>query len=153
MISRTKIFWLTLLRLLTKGLSFFILFLNCFSISAKCWFLLKGSSFVPLVDKALNFKVGVSQHCFLSCHTRKKVIELDDLVSEHYKEQSKLIDKGNRKRKASSKLYDSDDDDERGQEALLSIVDDCRNQACLLFKFQHFLSSLFFSSCRLHFFR
>ncbi|XP_022544622.2 uncharacterized protein LOC106352575 [Brassica napus] len=63
-----------------------------------------------------------------SADKRKKVIELDDLVSEHYKEQSKLIDKGNRKRKASSKLYDSDDDDERGQEALLSIVDDCRNQ-------------------------
>ncbi|CAG7902408.1 unnamed protein product [Brassica rapa] len=57
-----------------------------------------------------------------SADKRKKVIELDDLVFEHYKEQSKLIDKGNRKRKASSKLYDSDDDDERGQEALLSII-------------------------------
>lgn len=72
------------------------------------------------------------------------MIELDDLVFEHYKEQSKLIDKGNRKRKASSKLYDSDDDDERGQEALLSIVDGCQNQACPLFKFHHILSSLFF---------
>uniref|UniRef100_M4D667 Uncharacterized protein n=1 Tax=Brassica campestris TaxID=3711 RepID=M4D667_BRACM len=59
-----------------------------------------------------------------SADKRKKVIELDDLVSEHYKEQSKLIDKGNRKRKASSKLYDSDDDDERGQEALLSIMNE-----------------------------
>ncbi|CAH8342166.1 unnamed protein product [Eruca vesicaria subsp. sativa] len=61
-----------------------------------------------------------------SAEKRKKVIGLDDLVSEFYKEKSKLIDKGNRKRKA-SKLYDSDDD-ERGQQALLSIVDDCRNQ-------------------------
>lgn len=56
------------------------------------------------------------------------MIGLDDLLSDFYKEKSKLIDRGNRKRKASSKLYDSDDD-ERGQEALLSIVDDCRNQA------------------------
>lgn len=60
------------------------------------------------------------------------MIELDDLVSDFYKEKSKLIDKRNRKRKASSKLYDSDDDsddDKHGQQTLLSIVDNCRNQA------------------------
>ncbi|KAJ4891166.1 hypothetical protein Rs2_30914 [Raphanus sativus] len=64
-----------------------------------------------------------------SAEKRKKVIELDDLVSDFYKEKSKLIDKRNRKRKASSKLYDSDDDDDKhGQQTLLSIVDNCRNQ-------------------------
>ncbi|KAF8111184.1 hypothetical protein N665_0076s0175 [Sinapis alba] len=62
-----------------------------------------------------------------SAEKRKKVIGLDDLLSDFYKEKSKLVDKGNKKRKA-SKLYDSDDDDEHGQEALLSIVDNCRNQ-------------------------
>ncbi|KAF3581461.1 hypothetical protein DY000_02030412 [Brassica cretica] len=58
-----------------------------------------------------------------SAEKRKKVIGLDDLLSDFYKEKSKLIDRGNRKRKASSKLYDSDDD-ERGQEALLSIMNE-----------------------------
>ncbi|KAJ0238917.1 Actin protein 2/3 complex subunit-like protein [Hirschfeldia incana] len=63
-----------------------------------------------------------------SAEKRKKLIGLDDLLSDHYKEKSKLIDKRNRKRKASSKLYDSDDDDARGQQTLLSIVDNCQNQ-------------------------
>lgn len=75
------------------------------------------------------------------------MIGLDDLLSDFYKEKSKLIDRGNRKRKASSKLYDSDDD-ERGQEALLSIiVDDCRNQAWIFVKFHqsHSFFSLFLS--------
>ncbi|VVA92874.1 unnamed protein product [Arabis nemorensis] len=58
---------------------------------------------------------------------RKKVIGLDDLLSDFYKEKSKILNKQNRKRKA-SKLYDSDED-EHGQEALLSkYVDDCQNQ-------------------------
>ncbi|XP_024003832.1 uncharacterized protein LOC18027425 [Eutrema salsugineum] len=57
---------------------------------------------------------------------RKKVIGLDDLLSDFYKEKSKLIDKQNKKRKV-SKVYDSDED-EHGQEALLSIVDSCQNQ-------------------------
>ncbi|CAH2060332.1 unnamed protein product [Thlaspi arvense] len=64
-----------------------------------------------------------------SVEKRNKVIGLDDLLSDFYKEKSKRIDKENRKRKA-SKLYDSDDE-EHGKEALLSIVDDCRNQACM----------------------
>lgn len=62
--------------------------------------------------------------------TRKKVIGLDDLLSDFYKEKSKLIDKQNKKRKA-SKVYDSDDD-EHGQEAAISkYVDQCQNQACV----------------------
>lgn len=65
------------------------------------------------------------------CHCRrKKVIGLDDLLSDFYKEKSKILNKQNRKRKA-SKLYDSDED-EHAQEALLSkYVDDCQNQAWL----------------------
>ncbi|KFK44704.1 hypothetical protein AALP_AA1G292300 [Arabis alpina] len=58
---------------------------------------------------------------------KKKVIGLDDLLSDFYKEKSKIINKENRKRKA-SKVYDSDED-ENGQEALLSkYVHDCQNQ-------------------------
>lgn len=58
---------------------------------------------------------------------RKKVIGLDDLLSDFYKEKSKLVDKQNKKRKV-SKVYDSDDD-EQGQVALLSqCVDECQNQ-------------------------
>uniref|UniRef100_A0A1J3IVI2 Coiled-coil SMC6 And NSE5 INteracting (CANIN) domain-containing protein n=1 Tax=Noccaea caerulescens TaxID=107243 RepID=A0A1J3IVI2_NOCCA len=62
-----------------------------------------------------------------SVEKRKKVIGLDDLLSDFYKEKSKLIDKQNKKRKA-SKVYDSDDD-EHGQEAAISkYVDQCQNQ-------------------------
>ncbi|KAG7572802.1 hypothetical protein ISN44_As09g011550 [Arabidopsis suecica] len=58
---------------------------------------------------------------------RKKVIGLDDLLSDFYKEKSKVIDKVNKKRKV-SKVYHSDDD-EQGQVDLLSqCVDECQNQ-------------------------
>lgn len=79
--------------------------------------------FVPLsicnLTQSLNF-------CMLQ-QNRKKVIGLDDLLSDFYKEKSKLVDKQNKKRKV-SKVYDSDDD-EQGQVALLSqCVDECQNQ-------------------------
>ncbi|CAA7017921.1 unnamed protein product [Microthlaspi erraticum] len=63
-----------------------------------------------------------------SVEKRKKVIGLDDLLSDFYKEKSKLIDKQNKKRKA-SKVYDSDDDEQHSQEAVISkYVDQCQNQ-------------------------
>ncbi|XP_023640259.1 uncharacterized protein LOC17888683 [Capsella rubella] len=59
---------------------------------------------------------------------RKKVIGLDDLLSDFYKEKSKVIDKQNKKRKV-TKVYDSDDDDELGKVAQLSqCVDECHSQ-------------------------
>ncbi|XP_010474013.2 PREDICTED: uncharacterized protein LOC104753458 [Camelina sativa] len=60
---------------------------------------------------------------------RKKVIGLDDLLSDFYKEKSKLIDKQNKKKRKVSKVYDSDDDDEQGKVAKLSqCVDEVHNQ-------------------------
>ncbi|XP_010414588.1 PREDICTED: uncharacterized protein LOC104700724 isoform X2 [Camelina sativa] len=61
---------------------------------------------------------------------RKKAIGLDDLLSDFYKEKSKLIDKQNKKKRKVSKVYDSDDDDdEQGKVAKLSqCVDEVHNQ-------------------------
>lgn len=58
---------------------------------------------------------------------RKKVIGLDDLLSDFYKEKSKLTDKQNKKRKV-SKVYDSDEDEHSQVAKLCDIVDDCQNQ-------------------------
>ncbi|KAL5765686.1 hypothetical protein ACOSP7_016303 [Xanthoceras sorbifolium] len=58
---------------------------------------------------------------------RKIVIGLDDLLTDHYKQKSKLIEKEKKKAKA-SKNYNSDED-ETGKEALLSnIVNSCQNK-------------------------
>ncbi|XP_010510682.1 PREDICTED: uncharacterized protein LOC104786908 [Camelina sativa] len=60
---------------------------------------------------------------------RKKAIGLDDLLSDFYKEKSKLIDKQNKKKRKVSKVYDSDDDEEHGKVAMLSqCVDEVHNQ-------------------------
>ncbi|KAL1191071.1 hypothetical protein V5N11_036029 [Cardamine amara subsp. amara] len=62
-----------------------------------------------------------------SIEKRKKVIGLDDLLSDFYKEKSKIIDKQNKKRKV-SKVYDSDEDEHNQVAKLSDIVDNCQNQ-------------------------
>lgn len=65
---------------------------------------------------------------FFPILTRKKIIGLDDLLTDHYKQKSKLIEKEKKRAKA-KKNYNSDED-ESGKEALLSnIVNSCQNQA------------------------
>ena len=60
--------------------------------------------------------------------TRKKVIGLDDLLNDHYEEQNKLKEKESRKAKAKKRNHE--DDDECGNEAMLSkIVENCEMQA------------------------
>ncbi|KAJ0020681.1 hypothetical protein Pint_32058 [Pistacia integerrima] len=58
---------------------------------------------------------------------RKKIIGLDDLLTDHYKQKRKLIEKAKKREKA-KKNYNSDED-ENSKEALLSnIVNSCQNQ-------------------------
>ncbi|KAJ0083211.1 hypothetical protein Patl1_30579 [Pistacia atlantica] len=58
---------------------------------------------------------------------RKKIIGLDDLLTDHYKQKRKLIEKEKKRAKA-KKNYNSDED-ENSKEALLSnIVNSCQNQ-------------------------
>ncbi|CAN1252914.1 hypothetical protein LINPERPRIM_LOCUS8182 [Linum perenne] len=60
--------------------------------------------------------------------SRKKVVGLDDLLTDYYKEQSKVIERDSKRAKA-SKYHDSDDSDE---EALLSkTIADCHFKALL----------------------
>lgn len=62
---------------------------------------------------------------------RRKVIGLDDLLTDYYKERSKLVEK-EYKKKSVEKCYNSDDDEDKtrkNKEALLSkFVDNCQNQ-------------------------
>ncbi|XP_015577597.2 uncharacterized protein LOC8275232 isoform X1 [Ricinus communis] len=59
--------------------------------------------------------------------SRKKVIGLDDLLTDYYKEKSKVIERES-KRAKSRKYYNSDEDD-CGKEALLSRkINECQNQ-------------------------
>lgn len=60
---------------------------------------------------------------------RKKLIGLDDLLSDHYKEQGKLIEKEAKKQAKARKSYDSDDDNCCKEAKLSSLIDDCQNQA------------------------
>ncbi|KAK6271760.1 hypothetical protein POUND7_008843 [Theobroma cacao] len=59
---------------------------------------------------------------------RKKLIGLDDLLSEHYKEQSKLIEKEAKKQTKAQKSYDSDEDKNGKEAKLSSLLDDCQEQ-------------------------
>ncbi|OMP02420.1 hypothetical protein COLO4_11107 [Corchorus olitorius] len=59
---------------------------------------------------------------------RRKVVELDDLLKEHYKEQSKLIEKEAKKKTKAQKIYDSDDEKHDKEAKLSSLLDDCQNQ-------------------------
>ena len=60
---------------------------------------------------------------------RKKLIGLDELLSEHYKEQSKLIEKEAKKQTKAQKSYDSDEDKNCQEAKLSSLLDDCQKQA------------------------
>ncbi|XP_022755581.1 uncharacterized protein LOC111303518 isoform X2 [Durio zibethinus] len=59
---------------------------------------------------------------------RKKLIGLDELLSEHYKEQSKLIEKEAKKQTKAQKSYDSDEDKNCKEAKLSSLLDDCQEQ-------------------------
>lgn len=58
---------------------------------------------------------------------RKKIIGLDDLLTDHYKDKCKLVEKESKQAKKKKK-YDSDDED-FGKEAVVSqVVDECQNK-------------------------
>ncbi|XP_004506066.1 uncharacterized protein [Cicer arietinum] len=60
---------------------------------------------------------------------RKKVIGLDDLLNDHYKEQDKLLEKQNKaKKKAKAKEKRKYDDEDRKEAWLTRIVEKCHNQ-------------------------
>lgn len=55
------------------------------------------------------------------------IIGLDDLLTDHYKDKCKLVEKESRQAKK-KKNYNSDDDD-FGKEAVVSqVVDECQNK-------------------------
>ncbi|OVA17974.1 hypothetical protein BVC80_1835g379 [Macleaya cordata] len=60
---------------------------------------------------------------------RKKIIGLDDLLTDYYKDKSKLIEKES-KRATASKYYSSDEDEDitRKSKQLAQLVDKCENQ-------------------------
>ncbi|XP_020214916.1 uncharacterized protein LOC109798895 [Cajanus cajan] len=60
---------------------------------------------------------------------RKKIIGLDDLLQDHYREQDKLLEKGNKKANTKAKKKKSSYDDKDSKEAKLTrIVEKCHNQ-------------------------
>ncbi|KAM5584267.1 hypothetical protein ABKV19_003901 [Rosa sericea] len=60
---------------------------------------------------------------------RKKVIGLDDLLTDFYKEEGKLVEKAARKAKAKARRNnDSDEEDEHREASLCQLVDTCENQ-------------------------
>ncbi|XVF05751.1 hypothetical protein REPUB_Repub05bG0199200 [Reevesia pubescens] len=59
---------------------------------------------------------------------RKKLIGLDDVFTEHYKEQSKLIEKEAKEQTKPQQSYDSDDDKNCKEAKLSSLLDDCQKQ-------------------------
>ncbi|CAL0334014.1 unnamed protein product [Lupinus luteus] len=60
---------------------------------------------------------------------RKKLIGLDDLVEDHYREQNKLLEKQTKHTKSKAKKNKRSYDDEDRKEALLTrIVEKCHNQ-------------------------
>ncbi|KAG2674173.1 hypothetical protein I3760_13G122400 [Carya illinoinensis] len=58
---------------------------------------------------------------------RKKVIGLDDLLSDYYKEKSKLVERESIQEKA-QKAYNSDDDVNTKEASLSEVIDQCQNQ-------------------------
>ncbi|XP_058750181.1 uncharacterized protein LOC131623194 isoform X2 [Vicia villosa] len=61
---------------------------------------------------------------------RKKVIGLDDLLNDHYKEQEKLVEKQKKqaRKKAKAKEKKKYDDEDRREAVLVRIVEKCHNQ-------------------------
>ncbi|KAK7262252.1 hypothetical protein RJT34_29816 [Clitoria ternatea] len=65
----------------------------------------------------------------LKNNKRKKVIGLDDLLKDHYIEQDKLLEKGNKQARAKAKKSKTSYDDEDSKEAKLTrLVEKCHNQ-------------------------
>lgn len=60
--------------------------------------------------------------------TRKKVIGLDDLLCDHYKEKSKLLERECKQGKA-QRNYNSDEDENSKEASLAEVIDQCQNQA------------------------
>lgn len=60
--------------------------------------------------------------------SRRKVIGLDDLLTDHYKEKSRLIERES-KRAKTGKCYNSDEDDDTSKEiAFFETIDKCQQQ-------------------------
>ncbi|KAM7280309.1 hypothetical protein ACFE04_007443 [Oxalis oulophora] len=59
---------------------------------------------------------------------KKKVIQLDDLLTDFYKEKGKLVDKESKRAKPPNK-YDSDDDEKHTEALLIEYVNSFENQA------------------------
>lgn len=59
--------------------------------------------------------------------TRKKVIGLDDLLSDHYKQKSSVLEKS--KRAKAKKSYSSDEDEDIGEANLSRCVEECQKEA------------------------
>ncbi|KAJ8749952.1 hypothetical protein K2173_013867 [Erythroxylum novogranatense] len=80
------------------------------------------------MDAPLDFE---TEDPLLSCpvipQKRKKVMDLDDLVADFYREKNKVMERESKRAKVRKK-YDADDDD-CSKEALLSRqIDECHNQ-------------------------
>ncbi|KAB1226779.1 hypothetical protein CJ030_MR1G022522 [Morella rubra] len=58
---------------------------------------------------------------------RKKVIGLDDLLCDHYKEKSKLLERDCKQGKA-QRNYNSDEDENSKEASLAEVIDQCQNQ-------------------------
>ena len=59
---------------------------------------------------------------------RKKVIGLDDLVTDYYKEKSRLIERESKRAKA-RKSYNSDEEEDTSKEtAFFDTIDKCQQQ-------------------------
>ncbi|XVF46250.1 hypothetical protein PTKIN_Ptkin03bG0012500 [Pterospermum kingtungense] len=82
------------------------------------------------IDDPLDFEIEDSlliNPVVPNANKRKKLIGLDDLLSDHYKEQ-RLIEKEAQKRAKARKSYDSDEDKSCQEAKLSSLLDDCQNQ-------------------------
>lgn len=64
------------------------------------------------------------------CYIRKKVIGLDDLLTDFYKEEGNLVEKAAKCAKAKARRNnDSDEEDQDKEASLCELVDTCENKA------------------------
>ncbi|KAL4285412.1 hypothetical protein GQ457_16G011790 [Hibiscus cannabinus] len=81
------------------------------------------------VDEPLDFELEDSLLINpVVSNKRKKLMGLDELLTEHYKEQSKLIENEAKKQAKAQKSYDSDEDKNCKEAMLASLLDDCQKQ-------------------------
>lgn len=85
--------------------------------------------------------VSCRHYCLVS--SRKKLIGLDDLLTDHYKQKSKLVEKESKRAKA-PKNYHSDEEEDTKAASLSRLVDECQNQAAHLPSYIMQLLLLFF---------